>query len=294
MTSTGNDEDEATMKARSITTLPTVQHRQAMFEVRDVSMTYRTARGQVHAVSDVTLDVHRGEFLSLIGPSGCGKSTLLEILGGMRRPTAGSVSFDGESITGPRPERISFVFQNYSLFPWRSVLRNVEAGMQFQGVSKAERRDRARASLQLVGMDDFRDAYPSECSGGMQQRVAIARALACEPDVLLMDEPFGALDEQTRLVLGEELGRVLDTTNCTIVFVTHSLSEAVLLSDRVVVMQTRPGRIRHVYDVEADRPRTGDFMATRQFAELHKELFETLRDEIRASDRAGAASPDQP
>ena len=247
-------------------------------------MTYETARGPLHAISDVDLDVRRGEFLSLIGPSGCGKSTLLEIIGGMRRATAGEVRLEGKAISGPKPDRISFVFQNYSLFPWRSVLRNVEAGMEFQGISKFERRDRARASLQLVGMDDFRDAYPGECSGGMQQRVAIARALACEPDVLLMDEPFGALDEQTRLVLGEELGCVLDTTDCTIVFVTHSLSEAVLLSDRVVVMQNKPGRIRRIYEVDAERPRTGDFMATKQFAELHRELFETLRDEIRAND----------
>ena len=279
------------MKAQTKTADASAERSDTMFEVDGVSMTYETARGSLNAISDVDLDIRRGEFLSLIGPSGCGKSTLLEIIGGMRRATAGEVRLEGERVSGPQPDNISFVFQNYSLFPWRSVQRNVEAGMEFQGMSKSERRDRARASLQLVGMDEFRDAFPAECSGGMQQRVAIARALACEPDVLLMDEPFGALDEQTRLVLGEELGRVLDTTDCTIVFVTHSLSEAVLLSDRVVVMQSRPGRIRRIYEVDAGRPRTGDFMATKQFAELHRELFETLRDEIRTNDPAETMAP---
>jgi NitT/TauT family transport system ATP-binding protein len=252
--------------------------------VEGVTKHYTGAQGrEVVALDGIDLEVRRGEFLTLIGPSGCGKSTLLHAVGGMKPPTGGRVCIGGVEVTGPRPDAIGFVFQDYSLFPWRTVLANVEAGLEFRGVGKAERRERALHQLATVRLEAFADAYPSELSGGMQQRVAIARALALDPQLLLMDEPFGALDEQTRTALGEELSAILSRTDTTIVFVTHSLSEAVLLSDRVVVMTSRPGRIKIVIEVDAPRPRGGEFLTSTGFAELRTELYKQLRDEIDAA-----------
>jgi NitT/TauT family transport system ATP-binding protein len=260
----------------------TWQH--SIAEVRGIEMTYRTARGNsVTALEGIDLAVRAGEFVSLIGPSGCGKSTLLHILGGLRTPTAGSVQIAGQEVTGPQPDRIGFVFQDYSLFPWRTVVSNVEVGLEFRGVGKGARHQAAREKLELVGLGAFADAYPGELSGGMQQRVAIARALCMEPDLLLMDEPFGALDEQTRMVLGEELSRILELTGKTIVFVTHSLAEAVFLSDRVVVMTSRPGRVKDVLRVAEGRPRQPGFMTSPLFNDLRSQLYELLHDEIKAA-----------
>lgn len=253
-----------------------------LVEARNVRMVYASRNGQqVEAVSSVDLDVRRGEFVGLIGPSGCGKSTLLHIVGGMKRPTDGTITVAGREVNGPMPDEISFVFQDYTLFPWRTVLANVEFALQLRGVGARQRRDVARHYLSLVGLSSFADAYPSQLSGGMQQRVAIARALTTEPELLLMDEPFGALDEQTRMVLGEELSRILESTGVTILFVTHSLSEAVYLSDRVVVMSSRPGRIKTVLDVPEDRPRDSSFMTSDVFNKQRNELFDLLHDEVR-------------
>ena len=250
----------------------------------DVSMAYRTQRGNtVVALDQVSLDVRRGEFVSLIGPSGCGKSTLLYILGGLRKQTSGEVSLDGQRVTGPTPRKIGFVFQDYTLFPWRTIIDNVEVGLEFRGVGKAERREVARRNLDLVGLGAFENAYPSELSGGMQQRVAIARALSMDPEILLMDEPFGALDEQTRTVLGEELARILEKSGKTIVFVTHSLSEAVFLSDRVVVMSARPGRIKEIIPVDEPRPRDPAYATSTAFGDLRNRLFDLLHEEVRAA-----------
>lgn len=255
----------------------------SLITVRDVGMVYTTKSGrQVEALSSVDLDVKRGEFVSLIGPSGCGKSTLLHIMGGMKRSTKGTVTVDGHEINGPMPERVSFVFQDYTLFPWRTVLSNVEFALQLRGMKAAARRDVARHYLSLVGLSGFAESYPSQLSGGMQQRVAIARALTTEPDLLLMDEPFGALDEQTRMVLGEELLKILEKAGVTIVFVTHSLSEAIYLSDRVVVMSSRPGRIKTVLDVTEPRPRESGFMTSQSFNQMRNVLFDLLHDEVRA------------
>jgi NitT/TauT family transport system ATP-binding protein len=254
----------------------------SLVRARDVQMVYTSRKGHVvEAVSSVDLDVAPGEFVSLIGPSGCGKSTLLHILGGMRRATNGVVEVVGKTVSGPMPDEISFVFQDYTLFPWRTVLANVEFALQLRGVKARERRETARHYLSLVGLESFAESYPSQLSGGMQQRVAIARALTTGPQLLLMDEPFGALDEQTRMVLGEELCRILEATGVTIVFVTHSLSEAVYLSDRVVVMSSRPGRIKTILEVPEARPRDASFMTSELFGTLRNELFELLHDEVR-------------
>jgi NitT/TauT family transport system ATP-binding protein len=245
-------------------------------------MTYLSGRGRpVEALSGIDLDVGAGELVSVIGPTGCGKSTLLHVVGGLRRPSGGHVAIAGQPVTGPQPSRVAFVFQDYTLFPWRTVLANVEIGLQFRGVPRLEREAAARRYLELVGLRAFADAYPAELSGGMQQRVALARALCVEPEILLMDEPFGALDEQTRLVLGEELSAILGTTRKTVVFVTHSLAEAVHLADRVVVLTSRPGRIKAVLDVPAPRPRPPAFLKSDMFARLRNELFDLLHDEIR-------------
>lgn len=255
-------------------------------------MTYTTADGRtVEALAALDLDVHTGEFVSVIGPSGCGKSTFLHIVGGMRQATGGSVTVAGNPVTGPMPDKIAFVFQDYTLFPWRTVLSNAEAGLQFRRVPAEQRRGAAMKYLELVGLSGFAKSYPSELSGGMQQRVAIARALSMEPELLLMDEPFGALDEQTRTVLGEELSRILEVTGKTILFVTHSLSEAVFLSDRVLVMSSRPGRVKDILDVPAPRPRQPSFMTSDVFTKLRNRLFELLHDEFREAVLAEMRAP---
>lgn len=247
----------------------------------DISMVYESASGgSIHALSGIDLDIERGEFVSLIGPSGCGKSTLLHILGGMKRPTRGQVTIDGEVLDRPRPDKAGFVFQDYTLFPWKNVLENTEVGLQFRGVGRDERREIARRHLTMVGLAAFAESYPSELSGGMQQRVAIARAMTLSPEVLLMDEPFGALDEQTRMALGEELAGILEEANTTTVFVTHSLSEAVYLADRVIVMSARPGRIKTTLEVEEPHPRDARFMTSARFNDLRNELFALLHDEF--------------
>jgi len=246
-----------------------------------ISMVYDAASGgTIDALSGVDIGIERGEFVSLIGPSGCGKSTLLHILGGMKRPTSGHVTIDGELFDRPRPDKAGFVFQDYTLFPWKNVLENTEVGLQFRGVDRATRREIARKHLKMVGLAGFASSYPSELSGGMQQRVAIARAMTLSPEVLLMDEPFGALDEQTRMALGEELAGILEEANTTTVFVTHSLSEAVYLADRVIVMSARPGKIKSTLQVDEAHPRESGFMTSVRFNDLRNELFALLHDEF--------------
>jgi NitT/TauT family transport system ATP-binding protein len=232
------------------------------------------------ALEDITLDVRTGEFLALVGPSGCGKSTLLDLLGGLAVPTSGRILLDGRPITGPARDR-GIVFQQYALFPWRTAAQNVEFGLDIAGLKSKERRDRARHYLDLVGLAAFADRYPHELSGGMKQRVAIARSLAYDPEVLLMDEPFAALDEQTRMVLGEDISVLLARTRKTIVFVTHSLVEAVFLADRVAVFSARPGRIKSIIPVEEGHPRSRSFMTSEKLGRLRNELYELLHDEIR-------------
>jgi NitT/TauT family transport system ATP-binding protein len=230
------------------------------------------------ALEGIDLDIRRGEFISLIGPSGCGKSTLLRIIGDLITPTRGTVVVNGKAAERARRDRdYGMVFQAPVLFEWRTVEDNVKLPLEIQGADSARRTERAREMLDLVELGDFLGHYPYQLSGGMQQRVAIARALAFEPAILLMDEPFGALDEMTRERMNSEVLRIWERTGTTVVFVTHSIPEAVFLSSRVVVMTARPGRITKVIDVDLPRPRNEDTRETRRYFELVTEVREALR-----------------
>jgi NitT/TauT family transport system ATP-binding protein len=244
----------------------------------------------VRALLDTTLDIRRGELLCLIGPSGCGKSTLLSIIGGLMEPAAGTVEVGNQRVRGPMPREIAYVFQENALFPWSTVIENVKLGMMFQGVRKAEREERAMHCLEAVGLSDFADYYPGELSGGMRQRAALARALSLETGILLMDEPFGALDEQTRMVLGEDLSVLLSRADKTIVFVTHSLGEAVFLADRVAVFSARPGTIKEIIEVDEPHPRKPDFITSEKFTRIRNQLYSLLHDEIRKAVSESAVS----
>jgi NitT/TauT family transport system ATP-binding protein len=235
----------------------------------------------VRALLNTSIDVVRGELLCLIGPSGCGKSTLLNAIGGLMQPTSGTVEVSGKLVRGPMPGDIAYVFQENALFPWNTVFENIMLGMLFQGVPRAEREDRARRSLEAVGLTEFAQHYPSQLSGGMRQRAALARALSLETNILLMDEPFGALDEQTRMILGEDLSVLLSRSDKAIVFVTHSLGEAVFLADRVAVFSARPGTIKQVISVDEPHPRNPDFVTSEKFTRLRNDLYGLLHDEIR-------------
>ena len=255
--------------------------REAVISIVNVSHTFASANGaQVQTLDNVSLDVRRGELLCLIGPSGCGKSTLLNIIGGLLQASSGEVRINGKPINGPSPGEMSFVFQDNTLFPWNTILDNVKVALEFQGVAEAERAGRAEEALELVGLAEFRDHYPHQLSGGMKQRASLARALALKTDIVLMDEPFAALDEQTRLYLGEELSILLAQSNKTIVLVTHSLSEAVFLADRVVVMTARPAAIKAMIEVPEAHPRDPAFMASPRFAAYRNDLYALLRAEI--------------
>ena len=251
--------------------------------VKDVSHEFGEPGDAFHvrALQKTSLDIRRGELLCLIGPSGCGKSTLLNMIGGLLLPTTGTVEVGHKPVRGPLPHDIAFVFQENALFPWCTVLENVKLGMVFQGVPKSEHEERARRSLETVGLKDFMGHYPAQLSGGMRQRAALARALSLETGILLMDEPFGALDEQTRMILGEDLSVLLSRTDKTIVFVTHSLGEAVFLADRVAVFSARPGYIKEIVEIDEPHPRRPDFVTTEKFAKLRNTLYGLLHEEIR-------------
>jgi NitT/TauT family transport system ATP-binding protein len=267
-------EQEVISTGRVTTSMPG-----SVIACENIDVTYRTSKQEtVHALSDVSLEVQPGEFVSIIGPSGCGKSTLLKVLAGMIKQHAGTVTLEGEPLVKPRPDKIGFVFQDYALLPWRTVERNVEFPLEVRKVPRVRRQEIVAKELARVGLSEAAKRLPRELSGGMRQRVAIARALAASPDLLLMDEPFGALDEQTRFVLGQELSQILATTGKTILFVTHSLTEAIMLSDRLVVMSAKPGRVIATISVPEPRPRSDEFLTTTRFAELRNELFATMRD----------------
>ena len=226
-----------------------------MIEIEHVSQIFQTSSRQDHlALSDISLTVEDGAFVSILGPSGCGKSTLLYIVGGFVQPTRGMAKMKGRAITGPGPDR-GPVFQEFALFPWKSVLGNVMYGPRQQGVKHAEAEAESRALIEMVGLKGFEHFYPKELSGGMKQRVALARTLAYHPEVLLMDEPFGALDAHTRTRLQNDLLNIWERDRKTVLFITHSVEEAVFLSDKVVMMSPSPGRIRQIVDIELPRPR---------------------------------------
>lgn len=251
----------------------------AKLQLCNITMTFRTRRGEtVTAVDDLSLEVGDREFISIVGPSGCGKSTLLRVAAGLIRPDIGSVLLDGQPIKGPGADR-GMVFQSYTLFPWLTVQGNVEYGLRLKGLRAAERAQLAREYIARVGLTSFEQSYPKELSGGMMQRVAIARALANDPKVLLMDEPFGALDAQTRSIMQEILVTIWQQTPKTILFVTHDIDEALFLSNCVYVMSARPGRIKQALPVELTGPRTLEMTTTPQFIEQKRIVIEAIKEE---------------
>jgi NitT/TauT family transport system ATP-binding protein len=247
-----------------------------LIALEHVSKRYSTGSGPVEALHDVSLAVGEGEFCTLIGPSGCGKSTLLGVLGGLVHPDGGHVRVDGRPVTGPDPRRVATVFQDPGLFPWRTALENVEFGLELGGVDAERRRAIATGLLGPLGLKGFAGKYPRELSGGMKQRVAIGRALAIDTKILLMDEPFGALDEQTRVLMGEWLLDIWRRTRKTVIFVTHSLHEALFLSTRIAVMTARPGRIKSLLELALDYPRS---MESPELVALRAKLWAEIREE---------------
>jgi NitT/TauT family transport system ATP-binding protein len=239
---------------------------------------FETPDGAVTAVDGVSFSVRRGEFLSVIGPSGCGKTTVFNIIGGLESNYQGRVRIGGEEVRGPH-RSIGMVFQEESTFPWRTVLENVSFPLEVAGIARVERRKRARRFIALVGLAGFENRYPSELSGGMRQRVAIARTLAFEPTILLMDEPFAALDEQTRLLLGDKVLQIQQDLAQTTLLITHNITEAVQLSDRILVMTFRPGRVKRAVEIDLPRPRTSQIVGSEAFGRYVAQVWNDLREE---------------
>jgi NitT/TauT family transport system ATP-binding protein len=264
-------------RSSPLTVVPDEEATTPKLSLRGVSKVFQNARGErVVALRDVSLDIAPGEFVCVIGPSGCGKSTILNILAGLERPTAGEVTIDGRPIEGAGPDR-AVLFQEPALFPWMSVIGNVEFALKLIGVPKGERRERAMHWLQKVHLARFAKAQPHELSGGMRQRAALARALACEPPVLLADEPFAALDAQTREILQDELQRVWSETRNTFVFVTHNVREAVFLADRVLLMSAPPGTLLEEQRIRAPRPRDfEDVLLSKVVVDIHEHLIKEV------------------
>jgi len=246
--------------------------------VKDVTKHFPTPDGVVTAVDNVSLAVRPGEFLAIIGPSGCGKSTLFNVVGGLLGDYEGEVTVAGERITGPHAS-VGMVFQEESTFPWRTVIENVSFPLEIEGMPKAKRHDRARHFINMVGLDGFENRYPNELSGGMRQRVSLARTLASEPKILLMDEPFAALDEQTRLLLGDKVLQIQQQLKQTTLLITHNITEAVQLADRIMVMTYRPGKIKRIVDIDLPRPRTSEIVGSDAFGHYVAQIWADLRDE---------------
>lgn len=251
--------------------------RAGAIQISGVGQIFKTSTQDVVALSNVSLEIKPGRFVVLVGPSGCGKSTLLMMMAGLRQQTSGSILVNGASMPSPDPDRVGVVFQEASLFPWLTAEENVEFPLALRGVAKPDRRARAQEALKLVGLEGFDKRHPHELSGGMKQRVSIARGLVQDPPVLLMDEPFAALDEQTRMTMGDELLRIWAATGKTVVFVTHSLTEAVYLADEVVVMSARPGQIVDQLKVPLPRPRTYDMLSGETFGSLRDCIWRHIR-----------------
>ena len=245
-------------------------------ELRNVSKEYNQTGEPMPAIQDVSFALNRGEFACLVGPSGCGKSTLLKIAAGLDKPTSGEIRFYGQPVTGPHP-KISMVFQSFALFPWRTVVDNVGYGLEIQGVPKVDRIDSVQKYLEMVGLAGYGHLYPKQLSGGMKQRVGIARALAVDPEVILMDEAFSAIDEFTAETLREEVADIHAETEKTFVLVTHNLVEAVELADKIIVLSSRPARVKKILDVDLERPRDRTHS---EFVHAHKSIFALLKEEL--------------
>jgi NitT/TauT family transport system ATP-binding protein len=256
--------------------------RKGHVQIRDVSVRFGTKGQTTEAASRVSLDVKPGEFVSIIGPSGCGKSTLLNIVAGFLKPSEGEALLDGKPIDGPGADR-GVVFQQYSLFPWMTVRRNVEFGLKMQGLGRTQRESAARTLLGMTGLLSFENHYPDQLSGGMKQRVGIVRALATSPQVMLMDEPFGALDSQTRAVMQEILTNMWQQLQLSVLFITHDIEEAIFLSEKVYVMTARPGRIKAEVPIPLPRPRTPEMTASPTFQALVRQLKALIREESLAA-----------
>jgi NitT/TauT family transport system ATP-binding protein len=258
----------------------------ALISIRQLTRTFESPAGTLNALQEVSLEIHQGEFLAIVGPSGCGKTTLLRILAGLDNPTSGELH---------SPEKFpsnALIFQGRSVFPWMTVEDNISYGLKLTGVARAERHRRSTELLRMIGIERFRKSYPHQLSEGMRQRVAIARALAVDPDLLLMDEPFSSLDEQTKLVLQDEVLDIWERTRKTIVFITHSIDEALVMADRIAVFTAQPGRIKAI--VELDFPRPRDFLTVRSdphFADRYRQIWELLRDEVHIARRQLGETP---
>jgi NitT/TauT family transport system ATP-binding protein len=239
---------------------------------------YETAEGPITAVDDMSFTVRPGEFLSVIGPSGCGKSTLFNVIGGLLSHHQGIVSVAGETISGPH-KSIGMVFQEESTFPWRTVIDNVAFPLELVGMERVKRAERARYLINMVGLAGFENRYPGELSGGMRQRVSLARTLASEPKILLMDEPFAALDEQTRLLLGDKVLQIQQELKQTTLLITHNITEAVQMSDRILVMTYRPGKMKRIVDIDLPRPRTSEIVSSEAFGRYVAQIWSDLREE---------------
>lgn len=250
-------------------------NRELKLVIKDLSRTYEGKNGKVTAIEHVNLEVRKSEFVMIVGPSGCGKTTLINIIGGLDHATTGEVLLDGKEVKGPGPDR-GMVFQGYSLFPWLTVQKNVEFGLKMKKIPADERARIAKKYIDIVGLTGFENALPKQLSGGMKQRVAIARTLANEPEVLLMDEPFGALDAQTRVVMQELLADISRKTGTTILFITHDIDEAVLLGERIYVMSRRPGTIKDVIEVNIPGERNHNSLVLPEFLETKKKIMDML------------------
>jgi NitT/TauT family transport system ATP-binding protein len=250
----------------------------AILTADNIAVRFDTPEGPITAVDDVTFNVRQGEFLSVIGPSGCGKSTLFNVIGGLLGTHEGLVRVAGETIDGPH-KSIGMVFQEESTFPWRTVIDNVAFPLELTGMAKDKRNERARHFIKLVGLDGFENRYPGELSGGMRQRVSLARTLASEPKILLMDEPFAALDEQTRLLLGDKVLQIQQQLKQTTLLITHNITEAVQMSDRILVMTYRPGKVKRIVDIDLPRPRTSEIVGSETFGRFVAQIWNDLREE---------------
>lgn len=256
----------------------------AYLSIRNVEITYKNHKTgkDFLALSGVSLDVEKGEFVTIVGPSGCGKSTLLLSIDGLLPHTGGEILIDGKPVTKPGKDR-ALVFQEFALLPWRTIEQNIWFGLELQGEKKEKLQSAADRFLKLTGLAQFKDHFPHQLSGGMRQRVGIARALAVDPDILLMDEPFGALDAQTREIMQNELLKIWDENRKTVFFVTHGIDESIYLADKIVVMSARPGRVKEIIDVKLPRPRGLEVKETAEYARLRRRIWELLQDEVKAS-----------
>jgi NitT/TauT family transport system ATP-binding protein len=261
--------------------------RSIVIETRALGKIFSIERAPIVALKNISFAVQEGTFVSLVGPSGCGKSTLLQMLAGLVPSTSGQIYLDGSLVRQPMPDKVSVMFQDATLLPWKKISENIEFPLEIRGLSSTDRRQRAAEMLSLVGLTEFAERYPHELSGGMRQRIAIARALAPDPRILLMDEPFGALDEQTRIKMGHELLRIWSKTGKTIFFITHSLTEALFLSDVVLVMSHRPGQIVDIIDAGLPRPRTYDIIGSAEFGAARNRIWKLISQDDDAAGENG-------